>query len=45
MQVVTRFGLTVVHGIFFHTHKGGTFIGLGVAVAIAKCLKMMFIFL
>ena len=46
LQIISGFGLSVSHGVFFHAHEGGIRIGLGVGVAfsISKSIKMVVVF-
>ena len=36
LQIISGFGLPVLHGIFFHAHECGTRIGLGIGVTFSK---------
>ena len=44
LQIISGFGLSVSHGVFFHAHEGGIRIGLGVGVAFSKSIKMVVVF-
>ena len=44
LQIISGFGLSVSHGVFFHAHEGGIRIGLGVGVAFSKSTKMVVVF-
>ena len=44
LQIISGFGLPVLHGIFFHAHECGTRIGLGIGVAFSKGIKVIVVF-
>ena len=44
LQIISGFGLPVLHGIFFHAHECGTRIGLGIGVTFSKGIKVIVIF-
>jgi len=44
LQVVSGFGLAVVHGILLHAHEGGVMVCLGIGVAFPQYLQMFFVF-
>lgn len=45
LQVVSRLGLTVVHGVLFHLHERGVGIGLRHGVAFTDMLQAVVVFL
>ena len=44
LQVVPRLGLSVVHGIFLHTHEGGVWICLGIGITFTCDSKVIVVF-
>ena len=44
LQIISGFGLPVLHGIFFHAHECGTRIGLGIGVTFSKGIKVIVVF-
>src|SRR5690606_28129437 len=43
LYVVTRFQLTVLHMILFHSHEGGIVIGFRKTIALAENFMMLFV--
>lgn len=45
LQIVSRLGLPVVHGIFLHTHECRVLIRFGIGVALAQFFQMIIVLL
>ena len=43
LQIVPRFGLSVVHGILLHTHEGSILVSLGTGVSLTDCFELVVI--